>query len=65
VTRYDKETLRSKIEWEGDEGITWFKSSEVPFELEDLWRDALNAHYLLESLMTEIMEALEDDQEQE
>jgi len=63
MSRYDKETLRAKIEWEGGDGITWFEPSEVPFELETLWQDALNAHYLLESLMTEIMEALEDDQE--
>jgi hypothetical protein len=59
--RYDRETLRSKIEWEGDEGITWFKPSEVPEELEELWSKALEARVLFDDLMEQITAELEDE----
>ena len=59
--RYDKEAIRSKLEWEGDEGITWFKPSQVPKHLEELWSDALEARTLFNDLMDLILTELEDD----
>jgi hypothetical protein len=57
--RYDRETLRSKIEREGDEGIARFEPSEVPEELEELWSKALEARVLFEGLMEQLMDELE------
>lgn len=57
--RYDRETLRAKIEWEGGEGITWFLPSEVPEELEHLWKHALNAKALYDHYLDKIYEELE------
>jgi hypothetical protein len=63
MPRFDKETIRAKIEWEGEDGIEWFRLDEVPEELEGLWDRALLAKYAFDNLMDEIMEALEDDEE--
>lgn len=59
MTRYSRETLRSKIEWEGDDGITWFRPDEVPEELEILWEEALLAKARFEDVMDIIMEELD------
>lgn len=57
--RYDRETLKAKIEWEGEKGITWFEPSEVPEDMEELWKDALQAYYRFEDLMSDIMDELD------
>lgn len=63
--RYDKETLFAKIEWEGEDGITWFKPEEVPEDLEVLWSDTLRAKRKFDDLMDEIMLELESPDDQE
>jgi hypothetical protein len=63
MSRYDKETIRAKIEWEGQDGIEWFTPSEVPEELEGLWNRALIAKDIFDGLMDAIMEELEYDDE--
>lgn len=57
--RWDRETIRAKIEWEGSDGIEWFKPSEVPEELEHLWKLALNAKMLYEHYLDKVYEELE------
>lgn len=42
MSRYDKETIAAKFEWEGSDAIEWFDPTEVPEEVQDLWQDALN-----------------------
>lgn len=59
MNRYDKETLRAKIEWEGSDGITWFEPSEVPEDMQDLWADALEAKKVYEDLLGLIYEELD------
>lgn len=61
MPRFDKETIRAKIEWEGEDGIEWFKPEEVPEDMETLWFDALVTKDKFDGLMDKIMEALEDE----
>lgn len=60
MKRFDRETIKSKLIWEGSEdGITWFEPSQVPEELADLWKRMLVARADFYSLLEEIEEELE------
>jgi hypothetical protein len=61
MSRYSKETIAAKFEWEGDDALEWFEPSEVPFIAEDLWRRAWSARSSYEEVMHEIHEWLESD----
>lgn len=52
--------LLDKIEWEGDDGIDWFDPSEVPEDLEDLWKDTQDAKDKFDSLFAELYRELEE-----
>jgi hypothetical protein len=59
--RYSKETIRAKIEWEGTEGITWFRPYEVPEEFEELYANLLQAYDEFNALMDDLMDVLDED----
>jgi hypothetical protein len=61
MSRYDRETIKAKLEWEGDDGVEWFKPEEVPEDLEDLWQDLLHAKRLYDSLLDELNARLWDE----
>lgn len=60
MSRYDKETIRAKFEWEGSDAIEWFEPHEVPEEVQDLWRDALVAQQLYNTELARIYDWLDD-----
>lgn len=65
LTRYSREQVWSKVDWEGGlpEGLEWFKPEEVPEEIEDLWREAREAWFSLDSLLSDINHYLEPSYE--
>jgi hypothetical protein len=61
MSRYDKETIRAKLEWEGSDGIEWFEPSEVPLEMKYVWDLARCFKRLYDSCLAEIYDWLEDE----
>lgn len=62
MSRFDRETIRAKIEWEGEDGVDWFQADEVPEDLQALWQDMKDAKQDFEDLMDQVMVSLYDEE---
>ena len=62
MSKYDKETIAAKFEWEGSDGIEWFDPTEVPEEVQDLWEDVLNLRSAYNAGLDRIYEWLDNDE---
>lgn len=65
MSRYTKEDVWSKVDWEGGlpEGLEWFEPEEVPEEIEDLWREAQQGWARLDEILYNINIFLEPSYE--
>lgn len=63
--RYTRQEVWSKVDWEGGlpEALEWFEPSEVPEEIEDLWREAQGAWARLDEILFSINIFLEPTDE--
>lgn len=60
------EDITAKAEWEGglDVALEWFKPHEVPEEIEDAWRRAIELRQELEEKLAEIENRMESGEDE-
>lgn len=63
MSRYSKETIAAKFEWEGSDAIEWFEATEVPEEIRETWALALTYREFYNSYLAQIYDWLDEADE--